>query len=596
MSQNRHDGTKGFVMTAVLMLLLIGLLVAGSFMVSARQTLRTVDRWKAYDHAMLMTKTATEKVKWNLYDALLTDFNSLDASFTNDANWIKNNAYRYSTNGSMATVMAGSDPLFDSYTSAFVVAAITNGTVVGSNKSATIFVTNVVQVTINGVTRKLEETIKYVLTRSTVFEYAYFINNFGWFDNVTMIVNGDIRSNFDIRLNSTTLTLNGHSFAGGSNLVQRTPLKWTYDQYKNDTNHAFFRPGYNVDLNASNPNSVWTNGYNPITYRSNRVDQLKMPYISNVEELKQYAIENNGTISNNSGLVVNAVWDENQLGPSGYSNIVDRLYTNGIVNAADRGCLVLVGTSNNPIRINGPVFIGQDLIIKGFYTGQGTIYAGRNVHVISDVRALNPPVWQHPDASTKDAFLSTTYADNIDNKDYLALCAKGSIILGDYTQSGYVSSAFYPPFVKKYPVSATDALIGYVTSIEGGTNMFHGNYTNVFGTRVGALGTNTLPRKYYESSISITNLNYLQPADDIVRLDATLYDNHLIAGRLGTASTNCLINGALICRDEALTLGGKVYMNWDARLAEKDSERFKTYLPMKLTQVDMVKIREIPVP
>jgi hypothetical protein len=595
MSKNIKEGAEGFVMTAVLMLLLIGLLVAGFFMVSARQTLRTVERWQAYDNGMLMAKTATEKVKWNLYNALITDFNSLDSSFTNDANWIKNNAYRYSTNGNMATIMGATNSLFSS---AVVVATITNGMVVGSNKTATIFVTNVVQVTVNGVTRKLQETIKYVLTRSTVFEYAYFINNFGWFDNVTMIVNGDIRSNFDIRLNSSTLTLNGHSYAGGTNLVQKTPLKWTYNQYKADTNHAFFRPGYNVDLNAGNSSSIWTNGYNPITFRSNKVDQLKMPYISNVEELKAYAIENNGTISNNTACVVNAVWDENELGPSGYSNIFDMASspTNGIVNAADRGCLVLVGTSNNPIRIKGPVFIGQDLIIKGFYTGQGTIYAGRNVHVVADLKALNPPVWLHPDSASVSTFLATTYANNCADKDYLALCAKGSILLGDYRDSGYVSSAFYPPFVKPYAVSATDASIGYVTSTAGGTNYFHGNYTNTFGTRVGTSGTNTLPRKYYESSVSYTNIGSLNPQKAITRLDATLYDNHLIAGDLGATGTNCLINGALICRDEALTLGGPVYMNWDARLSEKDADRFKTYLPMKLTQVDLVKIREIPAP
>jgi hypothetical protein len=596
MSQNRHDGAKGFVMTAVLMLLLIGLLVAGAFMISARQTLRTVDRWNAYDHAMLMTKTATEKVKWNLYNALLTDFNSLDASFTNDANWIKNNAYRYSTNGSMAAVMAGSDSVFDSYTSAFVVAAITNGTVVGSNKSATIFVTNVVQVTVNGVTRKLEETIKYVLTRSTVFEYAYFINQFGYFIGVDIVVNGDIRSNFDMRLDSDKLVLNGNSFAL-SNRVTKTPITWNYTQYRSDTNHAFARPGYNVDLNASNPNSVWTNGYNPITYRSNSVDKLKMPYIGNVEELKTYAIENNGTITNNSGVIVNAVWDENQLGPSGYSNIFDMVSspTNGIVNAADRGCLVLVGTSNNPIRINGPVFIGQDLIIKGFYTGQGTIYVGRNVHIIADVRALNPPTWKHPDASTTATFLSTTYADNIDNKDYLALCAKGSIVLGNYTQPGYTGSYFK---VTKYDVSATDASIGYVSSTSGGTNYFHGDYTSFFGTSVGAEGTNTVPRRYYQSSVSTNTLTSLGWSPSITRLDATLYNNHLTTGKLGTVGTNCIFNGAVICRNEALAplSGSKIYFNWDPRLGEKDSERFKTYLPMKLTQVDMVKIREIPVP
>lgn len=55
--------------------------------------------------------------------------------------------------------------------------------------------------------------------------------------------------------------------------------------------------------------------------------------------------------------------------------------------------LVLIGTSAAPIVIDGPVVTAGDVIIRGYVTGTGTLYAGRNVHIIGDIRYLDPPFW-----------------------------------------------------------------------------------------------------------------------------------------------------------------------------------------------------------
>ncbi|NOU36746.1 MAG: hypothetical protein HOO88_08250 [Kiritimatiellaceae bacterium] len=587
---------KGFVLTAVMMLLLIGLLVAGAFTISARQTLRTVDRWRAYDECQLAAQTALEKIKWNLYNEVESGADGLEFSWTN-AIWIQVHARDFSTNGTVASIVSDADPADRLYSTAYITGTVTNGTVYGAFEEQVIYVTNRVVASVGGVTRSFEETVKFVLSKTSVFNNAYFINNYGWFEGVDMVLNGDIRSNFNIKLNSTALVVNGASMAGWTNIVSKTPKNWTWTAYGTNTGHSYFRPAFNVDFNKNNSASVWSNGYNYIStgvVRSNNVKKLKMPYIGNLEEYKNYAQEQGGTISNNSGLVVAAVF--NGIGPSGYSNIIDRIGLNGYTNGVDRGCLVLVGTTNNPIRLNGPVVINSDLIIKGYYTGRGTIYAGRNIHVISNLVAINPPVWLHPDSVTN--FNSTTLSNNM-TRDFMGLCAKGSIILGDYTDSGFLSAVatyLQPSFTTEYPVSATDKDIGYVSSYRNGTNYFNGNYTLTYGSKVGSLETNSVARKYYESSISDAKLRSLSPQLSLTWIDAVLYDNHLIAGKLGASGTNTMINGALICRDEALSLttGSRVYINWDARMAFP--EQFKSHLPMKLSQAETILWREVPAP
>lgn len=587
MKRIRKKDNEGFVLAAVLMLLLIGSLIAGAFMISSRQTQRAVERWQAYDECLWAAQMAMEKVKSNIFTNF-DSYNQFTFSWTN-IYWLTDHTANYSTNGTLATIIGADSP----YSSAVIVAQVTNSSVTGTFEAQTLYITNVVRASWRGVTRTTEETVRYILNRSEVFDYSYFINNFGWFRGVDMVVNGDIRSNYNIELNSATLVLNGNSYAHGTNQVLKTPVSWTWTAYSNDIYHAYSRPGFNVDLvKNTNSASIWSNGYNSSTFRTNGAAELLMSYIGNLDDYRYYAQDKGGTISNNSGIIVNAVFSG--IGPSGYTNIVDRTGFTGYSNGVDRGTLVLVGTTNNPIRINGPVVIDGDLIIKGYYTGQGTIYAGRNIHVIGDLIATNPVAWKHPD--TAAGFTNTTLPTNL-TKDFMGLCSKGSIVLGDYNESTFdssVASYLAPPFTTNYPVTATDADIGYVSYKKNGTNFFNGNYTSSFGVKCGTLETNTASRKYYEASISDAKLSSLSPQVAIRRIDATLYNNHLTVGKLGGTGTNTLINGGIICRDESLLPTGRLYLNWDPRIALDTA--FKPYLPMGLKPAKTILWRELKSP
>ncbi|MBV9463868.1 MAG: hypothetical protein JO317_06530, partial [Verrucomicrobiae bacterium] len=54
----------------------------------------------------------------------------------------------------------------------------------------------------NGVTRTVTETVRYGIAPHKIFDYAYFINNFGWMWGSTITINGDVRSNRNFSFNS----------------------------------------------------------------------------------------------------------------------------------------------------------------------------------------------------------------------------------------------------------------------------------------------------------------------------------------------------------------------------------------------------------
>ncbi len=93
------------------------------------------------------------------------------------------------------------------------------------------------------------------------------------------------------------------------------------------------------------------------------------------------------------------------------------------------GNLILIGTYDDPIQLDGDVFVRGDVIIKGYVQGKGGIYAGRNVYVAGDVIYKDTPgSW--PLKSDGEA------VDSIQNEPgttELRLAARSNIVVGDWT-------------------------------------------------------------------------------------------------------------------------------------------------------------------
>jgi hypothetical protein len=93
--------------------------------------------------------------------------------------------------------------------------------------------------------KTIDVRIAFSLKRSTVFDYAQFVNNYGWvkgFNENNMIVNGDWRVNGNFELLNGTATINGSVIAANNNkllpsaaigLVNKTPYKWDDSKYAN---------------------------------------------------------------------------------------------------------------------------------------------------------------------------------------------------------------------------------------------------------------------------------------------------------------------------------------------------------------------------
>ena len=455
------------------------------------------------------------------------------------------------------------------------------------------------------------ETVRFAQQRSKVFNNAYFVNNYGWFQGTGCTANGDVRANGNMYLDSGC-KINGKVYAarneelGVDGDVTNYGTMDSYSTYKSTTYGVsnMSRPlatdpvtGDAVAGGYEAPDSATTQAKKGRIH-ANLERETEMPFIGDltsqdsdyrqwIEELRA-ADSSMCKITQGGNVLVDKYYDG--VGPSGDASL------------ADKGVLVLEGTQANPIVVNGPVVVKSDVIIKGYVTGQGTIYSGRNVHIVGNIQYVNPPSWSGKRAN----------GDN-STKDMLGLMAKGNIVMGNYTESNWLSSIrtylTSQPYVQQYECDATDDLIGYpamfggsyeavekVTSMgeeyashapggwESSTGQFGkvrevgtGQYEQkqVYNSRtrryewqnveIMAPGT-TYDRRYYESVALDSEIS--SRCSTITRIDAVLYNNHGIFGRLG----QCTINGSLVCRNEGLQYSSKLYLNWDMRLYSSSSE------------------------
>lgn len=106
-------------------------------------------------------------------------------------------------------------------------------------------------------------------------------------------------------------------------------------------------------------------------------------------------------------------------------------YTNadGGTSSVLDGNLILIGTYDNPINLDGDIFVKGDVVIKGYVQGRGGIYAGRNVYVAGDVIYKDLPAnWP-----LKDDAQAVSAVANTPNASELRLAARSNIVVGDWT-------------------------------------------------------------------------------------------------------------------------------------------------------------------
>ncbi len=467
------------------------------------------------------------------------------------------------------------------------------------NRAEVTFFATASRTTGNGipVSVTIAERVSFGVDRSKVFDYAYFVNNYGWFEGSTITANGGVRANGDMSL-SQNPKVNGDVYAA-VNAELGVP-----GDIKNGTgtmdNKRTYRSTQYGTTDRARPllKSADDGGYDaPDTVTSadltkrlhgNLAEGIDMPWISGLNDYIEYGKELKSTLSQGGTYYINNAnpGDPNYgyyqgTGPSGDPTL------------PDNHALVLEGTQANPIRINGPVVVSNDVVIMGYVTGQGTIYSSRNIHIVGNIQYKNPPNWANKEAASGNGNAT---------RDLLCLAAKGNIVMGDCTSSSWLDTTLkkvltQQPYVQPYACAQADDgswIDGDIGYPKAGDNVFAGNYTATDGGNKVTRETVTRQewngrryqtvfdhyeyksapgRRYYDSVVPPNEIAD-RAKSAITQIDAVLYNNHGIFGKLG----QCTINGSLVCRNEGMIFSGKLYLNWDYRLYSGSPENVMNQL------------------
>jgi len=566
MKLNRNNRNKGMAIIAALIFVAVSAVLTGSYLLLTTSEGRMTKKLNNAKEALYVAEGGLDIVKREINQNFRVYFNTTGARLPSSFTWFDT----LTAAGPPYTPPSNAGLGNGTYTVAITVVSNPDGLIELGNRDVTMKITG----SVNGRSKIITSTVRYSLAPSSVFDYAYFINNFGWFWGNTIDTHGDVRSNGDFSFGSYAPLVNGDVFAavnteiGAAGDIIGTNTWQAIDPYRasapnrarpsnptansEDTNdNGVLDAGEDTNGNGILDDFAYPNGYDGQSDHSPNQEIVDMPYLGDLQAYKDLAVAKNGTVKQGGVTLVNNVLDDTGI--------------------------VLIGTAANPIVIDGLVVVTGDVLIKGVVTGQGTIYSGRNTHVIGDIEYKNPPVWIKPDVNP-----DTTDTTNA-GKDFLGLASKGNVVLGDYTGTdwNYTKNYLSPPFTNPYIVDSSDAANGYVSYTDGdGNPWFNGDYTAFDG------GTKSdgSARRYYESTFPDAFFASVANAR-IYRMDAVSYTNHAFTGRPDT----CAFNGSIISRDEALIYNNSITMNYDLRA--KDPNNF-FWLPRTLADPTIISWKE----
>ncbi len=365
--------------------------------------------------------------------------------------------------------------------------------------------------------------------KSRVFDYAYFLNNWAWYWDHDVHVSGDSRGNgrFDLYEQPQ---VNGHLYAH-----------------------------FEIDDHGDGISGLASNA----SYRHQYAPRVEMPSLldlSYYEALGQ---------SENSSLRVG-----------------DTIVTSGGATVTDDA--ILVGTATAAILVDGPVVFQNDVVIKGYVTGYGCIYAGRNLYIAGDIEYLNPPPSPRPPDEGQDPVTRDQFVYQHQDKDLIGFAARGNIIQGDYTgqNGGQWRSDLW-----LFDMGNEDVGLDGIpdTGDEGeGDGVFQAESEDLDGD--GEF------RNYSYSWADVQTLNDISTfakygtnqdiatfSDIATNLISTVwgvyFTNHAFAGRTGYSAC---YNGSVICKDEAIIFRDQLTFNYDERVHSRYNDDPNTVIELGL--------------
>lgn len=296
-----------------------------------------------------------------------------------------------------------------------------------------------------GRTRTIVATYRLELEPSRVFDYAYFVNHWGWFDMGSGLKTfGNVRSNGYFTINGATATINGNPEY--ERILGEVVFKNSgglFSSFRIDDGSTLGGMG-GMDENQQQDEDLNSNGVLDDGEDHNQDEKLTEPeqlVMPNLNQQDLYEVLakgwNGGTGS--SIKIRGAAQDGSDL-------VVSDAVLGDVTSENDH--LVIWGTEDNPIVIDGPVVVRGALIIKGYITGQGAIYSGHNIYIPDDLRYVNPPdgfpEWDYSNYATDEERdkawqeISSEWIEENADKDGIGLFATENIVLADFKDNQWI--------------------------------------------------------------------------------------------------------------------------------------------------------------
>ena len=446
--------------------------------------------------------------------------------------------------------------------------------------------------TVRGRTRSLEGIVQKG-PPSRVFDYVYFLNNWGWMFGGFHLY-GDLRSNWDFTIKDRP-SLWGHVFARNEVLDDK----------------KIWRPGQ-----ASPANGHPHNSGKPHEYLHSAVSPVSMAHLKDFTYYENQAVAREGKIRQKDA-------DDN------LQTIVDA------VHGAEEGQLpglYLEGTVAKPLEIEGTVVVRGDVIIKGVITGQGTLYVGGNLYVADNVTYAQSPNYAKLQTAMKIAdpqaqlVARNAWVDASMEKDLVAFAVKNHILMGDVTRNNFYNTSYnngtygMKLYGSEYNLGP-DGIRGTGDEKGGPFDPFAGQ-TDVpdnawwFDVNNNGLGgdPDDQDAKNYDLRIDVgvdragndanndltherksqiqgypTSGGNLRRYADIATGSMQKFQGILYTEHASAHYTNKLIelNGSLICRDEAWVIGNNSGITYDDRIHSRHHKQYYEGNPNRIIDLGL---------
>jgi hypothetical protein len=431
-------------------------------------------------------------------------------------------------------------------------------------------VSNVYVITASAKVNQKVRTIQATITAwpvSQVFDYEYFLNNWGWWWGSTITGNGGQRANWDFDFQGGP-QVNGYIYAADK--VE-----------ENEVPYNMFTEG---------PPFGGSAGSDPLDLVHPGAPRVVMPNLLNFSNYISAAMVDttrNGLWVGANQVVAGTLPNPGAPNPGGNAG-----------NQTPQPGLYVSGTASQPITIKGTVVIPGDLVIQGTVTGQGTLYVGGNLYIANNINYANGPNFSNPPETMTPAQRDAWAASNM-SKDLVAYAVRGSILAGDVTDPDWVNWCFNYPGSGLANVGDESHLgaDGIAGTPDDNTPFLHSDGT--MSTWYDADGDGIMEGNYnYNTDITMTSsrmshiqgyptdangnpLPYNQVAtDNMGTLEGIFYTDHAAAMRL--AQSTAIFHGVIVSRNEQIVFQNYLDLNYDSRVNSRYHNNPNQYINLGL--------------